>query len=251
MGGPPGGGAARRGRPVRLGGGGDTAPRSGGRNWRRRAEAALLTAFTIELEEAHAHPTPLPRALGISGRALRHIRAAEMPVRRAGGGGGLGAPPRLAALCGARGLSGPGSGGGRPGPPHRRRPPLTATGRPPRWGRGGAPAPRGGGARPRPGLGAPLCPVTPGSPSPPSPARARAGVRQAAPRALPAEAWAAGPGSSGSRRRGSLGARPTGCGLKGGSGRTSGSIPQPRLARVGLSYSAFTVLITLCLRGRT
>lgn len=134
------------------------------------------------------------RAFGISGWVLRHIRAAEMPVRRAGGCGGLGlaAPPGLIAPCGAREPSGPWSGGGWPGPLRRRRPPLRATGRPPPWGRA-AHLPAEGGAEVR---GGKCAPAGPGRPPCPRrwglslcPLRAAAGV-------LPAQLWAARPGSS-------------------------------------------------------
>lgn len=81
-----------------------------------------------------------------------------MPVRRAGGAGGLDAPPGLTACRGAQEPSGPGRG--RPGSPYCRGPPLRATERPPPGRVGVVHLPRsGGGARPGPGLGAPPCPV--------------------------------------------------------------------------------------------
>lgn len=171
---PKGGGAGGQGHAVRAGTG--TPPRAAAAEPRRRTELEAAGGSGAPYSAHHragggsAHPRPPPRAVGISGWVLRHIRAAEMPVRRAGGGGGLGAPPGLAALCGAREPSGPGSGGGRPGPPHRRAPPLTATDRPPQrrrgwrtcpaWGRGAALAGLRRSALPR---GLPLPPRPPGS----------------------------------------------------------------------------------------
>lgn len=198
----------------------ETAPRAGAPEPRRRPEAALLTALTIEPEDQHT-PPPSPW----------HFRLAA-PSHPGGGDAGK-------------------AGGGRRGPGRssRTRRPLRGTGAKRAGERGWAArpspppgaAPHGDGPAPAAGEGWRTCPAwgrgaalagprrhaPPGSPS--AHLRAPAGVCPAAPRALPAEARAAGPGSYGCRPRGSLGARPPGRGPKGAADERAGMFPSPGL----------------------
>lgn len=175
---------------------------------------------------AAARPRPaLPSPRGISGRA-RHVRAAEMPVRRLLGGVRL----PLRDLPTSVGCGNPASRGARgdtpallslPSPPPG--PSLTAAAGPAPWGGWHLPR-RAWALRPTPAL-----------------PRASAEL-------LPAGAWAAGPGSAGSCPCGSLGARPAGAGWRG-----SGWAREKRgawLAAGGRSCCALAGCAALPLHGR-